>query len=69
MLGKIDEKPRVNAIFFTEVKWIADADADQPISLSFVLFVIPVLFMNLRTRSNAKMLIFVGMNRQRYSNQ
>ena len=37
MLGKIDVKCRGNAMFFAELKLIANAGADQPISLSFIL--------------------------------
>jgi len=37
MLGKIDDELRGNVIFFTKVKLIADAGADQSNSFSFVL--------------------------------
>ncbi|MBA7715722.1 hypothetical protein ES703_124776 [subsurface metagenome] len=66
MLGKIDVERRGNAIFFTELKLIADAGADQPISLSFILL---FFFVNLRTGSHANEPVFVGMNKQRYGNQ
>ena len=66
MLGKIDAERRGNAIFFTEFKLIADAGADQPISLSFILI---LSFVNLRTGSHGKEPVFVGMDKQRYGNQ
>ena len=66
-------KIKLDGALYDRVKKVADiagyASAEEPVSCSFILFELIVLFMNLRTQSDVEEPALVRVNVQRYKKQ